>query len=186
MEEHQVTQEGETRPLPEPFFVIATQNPSTQVGTFALPESQLDRFLMRIALGYPDEKAERALFQGRDRRDIVSTLEPRMTPAELALLQRAVHAVHVSEALLDYLQSLVSFTRESRAFVTGLSPRAGLALLRGAQAWALMQGREYALPEDLQTVLPSVTGHRLKLAGDGAIDQGRDIASMLLHEVPIP
>src|SRR5258708_4623775 len=121
MEEHQVTAEGETRKLPEPFFVIATQNPSEQVGTFPLPESQLDRFMMRIELGYPDHDAERALLSGIDRRDLLATLEPSMSPAELTELQTAVQRIHVAPALLDYVQAIVEHTRRSPDYVTGLS-----------------------------------------------------------------
>ena len=142
MEEHQVTAEGETRPLPEPFFVIATQNPSHQIGTFPLPESQLDRFLMRIELGYPDAGAERALLQGVDRRDLLPQLTPCMQPEDLVSLQRTAREVHASSALLDYLQALVDFSRKSPDYVNGLSPRAALALLNAARAWAMMDGRK--------------------------------------------
>ncbi len=138
MEEHQVTTEGETRHLPEPFFVIATQNPSYQVGTFPLPESQLDRFLMRVHLGYPDGKAERALLQGRDRRDLLATLKPAMTPQELTALQHRAQHVHASNALFDYVQALTDHTRRAADYINGLSPRAALALLHAARAWALM------------------------------------------------
>ena len=142
MEEHQVTAEGETRKLPAPFFVIATQNPSEQVGTFPLPESQLDRFMMRIELGYPDRAAERALLTGTDRRDLLATLEPCMTPAELMELQAGVQRIHVAPALLDYVQALVEHTRRSPDYVAGLSPRAALGLVHSARAWALLEGRE--------------------------------------------
>src|SRR3954452_8017422 len=140
MEEHQVTAEGETRPLPEPFFVIATQNPSHQIGTFPLPESQLDRFLMRIELGYPDAIAERALLQGVDRRDLLPQLGAAMPPAELVELQGNAREVHASNALLDYLQALVDYSRKSPDYINGLSPRAALALLNAARAWAMMDG----------------------------------------------
>lgn len=180
MEERQVTLEGETRPLPEPFFVIATQNPAYQIGTFPLPESQLDRFLMRIELGYPDQQAERALLQGRDRREMIADLQPCLTHGELATLQAQVTAIHAADALVDYIQALLAHSRQSPAFDYGLSPRAGLALLRAAKAWALIDGRDYALPEDVQAVLPSVTGHRLRAAGE---DQA---GTQLLHGVPIP
>jgi MoxR-like ATPase len=185
MEEHQVTLEGETRPLPEPFFVIATQNPSYQIGTYPLPESQLDRFLMRIELGYPDPEAERALFRGEDRRDMVQALSPRLSPEELVAVQRAVPGVHVADALLDYLQALLRCSRESPEFRSGLSPRAGLAVLRSAQAWALMQGRDHVLPEDVQEVFPGVAGHRLRLA-DQTADLAQDAPARLLAEVAIP
>ena len=185
MEEHQVTVEGETRPLPEPFFVIATQNPMNQIGTFPLPESQLDRFLMRIQLGFPDAASERALLQGEDRRSLIGTLSPRMNSEQLATLQNAVREVHVSAALLDYIQNLLAFTRQSPDFDCGLSPRAGLALLHSAQAWALMEGRDFALPEDIQVVLPGVAGHRLRLARSQGGGQAHP-ADLLLSAVAIP
>ena len=150
MEEQQVTAEGERRPLPEPFFVIATQNPSHQIGTFPLPESQLDRFLMRIELGYPDSGAERALLQGIDRRDMLPQLAACIQPEELMKLQRDAREIHASNALLDYLQALVNYSRKSPDYVNGLSPRAALALLNAARAWAMMHGRRQVLPEDVQ------------------------------------
>jgi MoxR-like ATPase len=184
MEEQQVTAEGATRPLPEPFFVIATQNPTEQVGTFPLPESQLDRFLMRIELGYPDRGAERALLSGVSRRDLLATLRPCMTPAELVELQQNARAVHVAPALLDYVQALVEHTRRSPDFAAGLSPRAALALVHSARAWALIEGRDKVIPEDVQAVLPGVAGHRLRPAHDVArhVDPG----AALLAAVPIP
>lgn len=185
MEEHQVTAEGETRPLPQPFFVIATQNPAYQIGTFPLPESQLDRFLMRIALGFPEHDAERALLQGRDRRDMVADLAPCMDTKELAVLQERATRVYVAEALLDYLQKLLQFTRLSNAYQNGLSPRAGLALLHSAKAWAFIEGRDKVLPEDIQAVLPHVTGHRLKSKSAGDQDAA-SLAQELIHAVPIP
>ena len=180
MEEHQVTAEGATRPLPEPFFVIATQNPMHQVGTFPLPESQLDRFLMRINLGYPDAKAERDLLRGADRRDLISQLKPAMTQDQLVELQRAVPQMQVSDALLDYVQGLVHFTRHSPRFTQGLSPRAGVALLRAAQAWAMMEGRRQVLPEDVQAVVPAVVGHRLhgsNEAGKASFDPAKELVA---------
>ena len=185
MEERQVTAEGETRPLPEPFFVIATQNPLHQVGTFPLPESQLDRFLMRLHLGYPDAKAERELLKGAERRDLISQLKPAMSAAQLMELQRAVPAVAVSDALLDYVQALITHTRLSPRFAQGLSPRAGLAILRAAQAWAMMLPRRHVLPEDVQAVLPSVVGHRLHGTPD-AVKGGFDPAKDLIASVAIP
>lgn len=182
MEERQVTADGQTRALPEPFFVIATQNPLTQVGTFPLPESQLDRFLMRLSLGFPDFAAERALLRGEDRRDVVAALKPVMDAPSLLALQREVPTVHVSEALLDYVQALVAHTRQSSRYAHGLSPRASLALLRAAQAWALLAGRAQVLPEDVQAVLASVVGHRLHGAAAGAFDAAAD----LLNAVAIP
>lgn len=185
MEERQVTADGRTRALPEPFFVIATQNPLTQVGTFPLPESQLDRFLMRLRLGFPDPAAERELLRGAERRDLVARLEPAMSTAELIALQEAVPRVPVSDALLDYVQALVAHTRQSQRYAHGLSPRAALALVRAAQAWAMMAGRQQVLPEDVQAVLPAVAGHRLHgsaAATGGAVDAAAD----LLAAVPIP
>src|SRR6187549_2131250 len=185
MEEHQVTAEGETRPLPEPFFVIATQNPLHQVGTFPLPESQLDRFLMRINLGYPDAKAERELLKGADRRDLISKLEPAITAAQLMELQKTVPTMQVTDALLDYVQQLINHTRHSPRFTQGLSPRAGVAILRAAQSWALMEGRRQVLPEDVQAILPSVVGHRLHGNAD-AVKGTFDAAKELVNGVPIP
>jgi MoxR-like ATPase len=186
MEEQQVTAEGETRPLPEPFFVIATQNPSHQIGTFPLPESQLDRFLMRIELGYPDASAERALLQGVDRRDLLPHLVPCIQPEELAELQRAARATHASGALLDYLQALVAYSRKSPDYVHGLSPRAALALLNAARAWAMMHGRQQVLPEDVQAIVPAVVGHRLFIARDNSRLSGAAVAEQLIEAVPIP
>jgi len=185
MAERQVTVEGETRPLPQPFFVIATQNPSHQVGTFQLPESQLDRFLMRITLGYPDRSAERALLEGADRRDLIANLQPRMRSDQLASLQRRVGTVHVSSPLLDYVQALIDYSRRSPDFVAGLSPRAGLALLASARAWALMEGREQVLPEDVQTVLHGVIGHRLQAASE-LVRNSSELSHKLLADVPVP
>ncbi|MCG6969157.1 MAG: AAA family ATPase [Gammaproteobacteria bacterium] len=185
MEEHQVSIEGETRPLPKPFFVIGTQNPTYQVGTFPLPESQLDRFLMRIELGYPDKTAERALLTGEDRRDLLEKIEPCLDIEQLLEIQGVVDQVHTSEALLDYLQAILEHTRKSPDYVSGLSPRAGLALLHCAKAWALMLGRNHVLPEDVQTVLPFVVSHRLKLTTDTHTMSHNDIAKQLL-DIPIP
>ncbi len=167
MEEEQVTAEGETRPLPQPFFVIATQNPSNQIGVFPLPESQLDRFLMRIELGYPDRAAERALLAGENRRAMVAALQPVLQPNTLSLLQHQVQEVHVAAKLIDYVQALVEYSRRSQNFLAGLSPRASLGLLASARAWAFVEGRSMVLPEDVQAVLTSVTAHRLKPTGAG-------------------
>jgi len=161
MEEHQVTVEGQTRKLPEPFFVLATQNPQHQIGTFPLPESQLDRFMLRVALGYPDAASERALLTGRDRRELLHDLQPVFAAHQVAQLQEMVSQVTTSDALIDYLQALLQYTRQSTEIRTGLSPRAGLAALHCARAWALLAGRDYVIPEDLQAVLPSVISHRL-------------------------
>ena len=186
MEEHQVTTEGETRALPAPFFVIATQNPSTQVGTFALPESQLDRFLMRIELGYPDRDAERALLQGSDRRDMIVALDPCLAPGELMELQSMVRNVHAAPALLDYVQALVEYSRRSPDYVSGLSPRAALSLLHASRAWALLEGRDKVVPEDIQAVLPGVTGHRLRPVREGVRHTSLDTATSLINAVAIP
>lgn len=162
MEERQVTVEGETRILPEPFFVIATQNPLSQAGTYPLPESQLDRFLMRISLGYPGSSAERMLFQGIDPRRKLETVPALINVQQLADIQASVEAVKATDQLLDYLQRLVDFTRTDEAFSLGLSPRGALAVLKAAKAWALLHNRDHLLPEDLQTVLPVTAGHRVR------------------------
>ena len=167
MEERQVTADGETFALPEPFFVIATQNPAHQIGTFPLPESQLDRFLLRIRLGYPDRAAERALLRGEDRRELLERQPAVASPAALVELQHAAQRVHVSEALVDYVQALLGTTRNSPELANGLSPRAGLGLIAAARAWALLDGRDHVLPDDVQTLFPHVAAHRLHLAGDG-------------------
>jgi MoxR-like ATPase len=185
MEEKQVTIEGETRPLPQPFFVIATQNPLDQLGTYALPESQMDRFLMRISLGYPDRAAERELLQGLDRRDIVERLPSLLSLAELQQLQQQVLAVHAAPPLLDYVQDLIAATRSGRWFLQGLSPRAGIAVVRAAKAQALLSGRDYVAPDDVQAILPQTIAHRLIPVGDsgrGAVEQSR----ALLAAVPLP
>lgn len=186
MEEHQVTTEGETRPLPEPFFVIATQNPSHQIGTFPLPESQLDRFLMRIELGYPDHAAERELLAGSDRRDMIATLTPCMEPGDMVELQSSLAQVHASDALIAYVQALAEHTRRAPEYETGLSPRAALALLRAARAWALLDERDMVLPEDVQAVLPAVASHRLHPAGGAPGASAQDMAASLIGAVPLP
>ncbi|MDD2720231.1 MAG: AAA family ATPase [Gallionella sp.] len=186
MEEQQVTIEGVTRPLPAPFFVIATQNPSFQVGTFPLPESQLDRFLMRIQMGYPDAHSERGLLAGIDRREIVSRLKPQMTAAELLGLQQRVKAVHVSDALLDYVQAILRYSRESGQYQHGLSPRAGLSLLAAARAWALLDERDAVIPEDVQTVLPGVVSHRLHSASEFRKADPDTLARELIKAVALP
>lgn len=186
MEEQQVTSEGETRPLPTPFFVIATQNPTNQIGTFPLPESQLDRFLMRIQLGYPDAQAERGLLSGADRRDLVSKLTPQMELEELASLQQQVKQVFVSPALLDYVQDILRHTRESARYVHGLSPRAGLAILSSARAWGLLDGRTAVIPEDIQAVLPGVVSHRLQSVQDTQTSNGEKLVRELIEAVAIP
>lgn len=185
MEEKQVTIEGETRPLPSPFFVIATQNPHDQLGTYLLPESQLDRFLMRISLGYPDRIAERELLMGRDRRDLVEALPSLLSLEELQTLQQKVLQVHAAAPLLDYVQDLIQATRSGQWFMQGLSPRAGIAVLRAAQARALLNGRSYVAPDDVQAILPQTIAHRLlplSQAGRGANEQVR----AMLEAVPLP
>ncbi|MEO7937114.1 MAG: AAA family ATPase [Burkholderiaceae bacterium] len=176
MEEKQVTAEGETRLLPVPFFVIATQNPHDQLGTYALPESQLDRFLMRISLGYPDRAAERGLLTGHDRRDLVTSMDTLMGPHDLLQLQQQVLQVHASEPLLDYVQDLIAATRSGQWFLQGLSPRAGIAVIRAAKAQALLCGRDYVAPDDVQAILPQSIAHRLIPVGDagrGPVEQVR-------------
>ena len=187
MEERQVTVDGHTHALPEPFFVVATQNPSYQIGTYPLPESQLDRFLMRIELGYPSTADERELLRGRDRRALLAELGTVLPAQTLLGLQRSVTAVHVAEPLLDYVQALVAHSRRSGQFEAGLSPRAAIALLRAAQAHALLHGRSGVLPEDVQAVLRSVAGHRLQAreAVEGERG-GPDVERLLLHAVPVP
>lgn len=186
MEESQVTVEGETRTLPEPFFVIATQNPSNQVGTFPLPESQLDRFTMRIELGYPNSKAERELLQGSDRRELLKHITPTIDSEQLIAMQQQAESIYVSEALLDYLQDLLDYSRRSADYTNGLSPRAGLAVLRCAKTWALMHGHPSVLPEDIQQILPSIIGHRLNRVQDNGQVTQEDNAIHLIKQVPIP
>ncbi len=185
MEEQQVSVENETRPLPRPFFVIGTQNPSDQLGTYPLPESQLDRFLLRITLGYPDRAAERALLTGGDRRAAAQRLAAVMNATELLAAQQAVLAVRAAEPLLDYLQALIAASRSGAWFSTGLSPRAGIAVLRVAKARALMAGRDYVAPDDIQAILPQAIAHRLQPvagAGRGPIEQVR----AMVEATPIP
>jgi MoxR-like ATPase len=185
MEEQQVSVEGETRALPRPFFVIATQNPTDQLGTYPLPESQLDRFLMCLTLGYPDQASERALLKGSDRREAIARLPAVMSGAELRAAQAAVLAVHASEALYDYLQALIAATRSGRWFVDGLSPRAGIAVLRAARAHALLERRDYVAPDDIQAILAQTIAHRLVPVagrGRGRIEQVR----AMVEAVAIP
>ncbi len=182
MEEHQVTVEGETRPLPKPFFVIATQNPTDQLGTYPLPESQLDRFLMCITLGYPDRASERALLAGQDRREAIQGLKAVITPAELQAAQQVVRNVHAAEPLLDYVQALIAATRSGQWFIEGLSPRAGIALLRAARACALLAQRDFVAPDDVQAVAVQTIAHRLVPlpgAGRGRAEQVRAMIAAL-------
>jgi MoxR-like ATPase len=185
MEERQVTVDGTSHALPNPFFVIATQNPSHQIGTFPLPESQLDRFLLRLSLGYPDPEAERLLLAGEDRRVLLARLEPVLTARDLLALQQIVDAVHVAPALLDYVQALLAHTRRAPRFAAGLSPRAGIGLVHAARAWATIHGRNSVIPDDVQAVLPGVVGHRLR-ARDDVPAADASLIDSLLAAVPIP
>jgi MoxR-like ATPase len=187
MEERQVSADGVTRALPEPFFVIATQNPTHQIGTFPLPESQLDRFLMCLSLGYPDAAAERALLMGEDRRLLLKSLEPAMTPAELAAAQQELRRIHAAPALIDYVQALAAASRQSGLFAEGMSPRAAIALLQAARAWAALEGRDHVLPEDVQAVLVPVCAHRLRplKSAHGVALASRDLVLQLQKSVPV-
>jgi len=187
MEERQVSTDGMTRPLPEPFFVIATQNPAHQVGTFPLPESQLDRFLMCLSLGYPDAAAERALLMGEDRRAMLRTLEASMNPEQLIEAQRALRAIHASASLIDYVQALAQASRSGALFAEGLSPRAAIALLQAGRAWAALEGRDHVLPEDIQAVLVPVCAHRLRpvKSAQGIALASRDLVLQLQKSVPV-
>ena len=185
MEERQVTVDGETHALPKPFFVIATQNPNEQIGTFPLPESQLDRFLMKIDLGYPNREAERALLQGADRHSMIETLPVCLPPEDLLDAQSMVCDIHASDALLDYLQSILDFSRSTSEYQLGLSPRAGLALLHASKARVFLDGRDSVLPEDLQTVLAAVAGHRLRTSETGN-RSSVSVVAPILEQVAIP
>lgn len=182
MEEQQVSIEGETRPLPHPFFVIATQNPLEQGGTYPLPESQLDRFLMRLKLGYPDPRAERELLEGEDRRILTDRMKPQISHSDLLTLQDAVSRVTTSPALLDYVQRLLDHSRRMPGVVYGLSPRAGLGLVRAARAWALMSGRHHVLPDDIQAVFAAIAEHRLEQGESG---KSADRVRQLLNTVSV-
>jgi len=186
MEESQVTVDGETRDLPQPFFVIATQNPMHQIGTYALPESQLDRFLMRLHLGFPDRQAERELLQGEERRDMIEHIKPVLDGGQLISIQKQAAGIHVADALLDYVQSLLEFTRNSPMFEFGLSPRGGLALLNSARALALIDGREFVLPEHIKQVLPAVVNHRLVNTSDELEIKKQTAADFISASVPVP
>lgn len=185
MEEHQVTVEGETRELPDPFFVIATQNPLHQIGTYPLPESQLDRFLMRLDLGYPDKEAERQLLEGEDRRTIIKNLNPVFNKEQLLMVQQLAASLHVSPAILDYIQSILEFSRQTGAFEFGLSPRGGLALLNAAKAYAFIDGEKFVLPEHVQAVLPAVVNHRLPVHLDTDSTQLTSAAEHILESICI-
>ncbi len=184
MEEQQITIDGQTYPLDDPFFVIATQNPQSQTGTFPLPESQLDRFLMRIVLGYPDRQTERGILDGADRRDLLHDMQPVFNPQQLINMQQQIRDVYISSALLDYVQDILQFSRHSQHFLTGLSPRAGLALLRAAQAWAFIHNREMVIPDDIKAILPSIILHRLVLNNEQGNNEQQIIN--LFNELAIP
>lgn len=186
MAEGQVSLDRNTRPLPKPFFVIATQNPQEQAGTYPLPESQLDRFLMCLNLHYPSRAAESNLLKGGDRKDLLNDIIPLFEPHKVIELQNMVRTVHPAEALINYIQDILDFSRQSKHFQTGLSPRAGLALLRSSQSWAFLQGRNFVLPEDVQAVLPCVVIHRLRLSEDQPGVTKNDTITNLFREVPVP
>jgi MoxR-like ATPase len=187
MEERQVSADGTTYRLPDVFFVVATQNPHEQLGTFGLPESQLDRFLMRVTLGYPDGAHERELLRGGERRELLPQIEPVLNAAAIGRVQRAVRAVYMADALLDYTQALIARTRERTDLKLGLSPRAGQGLIRAAQAWAYLAHRGAVLPEDVQAVLPAVVAHRLERRDPaGSEAGGQQLAEELIRAVPVP
>ncbi len=184
MEERQISVDGKTYPLPEPFYVVATQNPKEQLGTFALPESQLDRFLMRVDLGYPEPTYERQLLRSVERRELLATLPPVFTPSDVLALQRQATAVHLSDALLDYIQALLAMSRNRADLRLGLSPRAGQGLVRASQAFAMLCGADAVLPEHVQAVFVAVAGHRLHRLEASAAN-GRGIAGEILRSVAI-
>ncbi|MBW9263301.1 MAG: AAA family ATPase [Candidatus Thiodiazotropha sp. (ex. Lucinisca nassula)] len=186
MEERQVTTDGATYNLPEPFFVIATQNPSHQVGTFPLPESQLDRFLMRISIGYPGRSAERDLLAGGDRRAALEDHPVVLDSQRLSEYQHQVANVHVADALIEYCQDILAHTRNMPDYRLGLSPRAGLAMLQAARAWAFLEDRDLVLPEDLQAILPATIGHRLQTSGEKMSVSGDGLVKDLLNKIPLP
>jgi MoxR-like ATPase len=187
MEERQVTAEGQTRALPEPFFVIATQNPSHQLGTFPLPESQLDRFLMCVTLGYPDAQAERALLMGEDRHSLLKHLQPSMQVEQLLEMQKMLRNIHIAPALIDYVQALAQATRQGDVFAEGMSPRAAIALVQAARAWAMLEERDHVVPEDVQAVLLPVIAHRLRplKVMHGKASSSRDLLQQTMLQIPI-
>jgi MoxR-like ATPase len=186
MQEHQISVDGHTHTLPEPFFVVATQNPADQIGTFPLPESQLDRFLLRVELGYPDEDNERALLVGEDRRQLVAELEPAMTPNALRELHARAATMRMSDPLIDYIQALVRFTRESPDIDTGLSPRGSLALAAAARAHAFVEDHSGVFPDDVQSVFAAVAGHRLKPSAGSTHRTAAELCRHVLDSVAIP
>ncbi len=184
MEEGQVSIEGETRQLPSPFFVIATQNPTSQHGTFQLPESQLDRFLMRISLGYPNSASERLLFKGVDPRQRLSEMSGVVSTEQLIQIREAVSKIRTTDPLLDYLQRLVDFTRNNDRFIHGLSPRGALSWLKSAKSWAFIHGRDFVTPDDLQAVMGAVVAHRIKSPEEHSSDK-REILDFILENVDV-
>jgi MoxR-like ATPase len=186
MEERQVSADLTTYPLPEPFFVVATQNPHDEVGTFALPESQLDRFLMRVTLGYPDAAHERELLKSGARRELLLMMTPAVSSATLLRIQETVRGVHTADALLDYTLALIAQTRARADLKLGLSPRAGQGLIRAAQAWAYLENRTAVMPEDVQAVLPAVIAHRLERREGAQVRTARTLTDEILKSVPLP
>lgn len=185
MEERQVTVEGVTYALPRPFFVLATQNPNSQLGTFPLPEAQLDRFLMRVSLGYPDPAAEREIIVGQDRSELLNELKPVLTLEDIDHFQTIVKTVHVSEPLLDYVQRIIHFTRTNSSFSDGLSPRAAQAIVICAKSWAFLDGREYVIPEDVKAILEPVVGHRLRGSMDYAGHTNKGLVQKIVDEIDV-
>jgi MoxR-like ATPase len=185
MEEHRITVDGITHQLPDPFFLIATQNPRQQIGTFALPESQLDRFLMRVELGYPSREAEKRLLLGKDRKDVLEEIGPLFTTKDVLEMQKLVREMHVSENIIDYIQNLVDRSRNLNQISQGLSPRGALALVHAAQSWAFLQKRDLVLPEDVQAVCVSVMSHRLNPAEDFSGESGKRMAQEILKTVRV-
>ena len=186
MEEYQVSVDGHTRPLPKPFFVVATQNPADQIGTFPLPESQLDRFLMRLELGYPNEDNERELLIGEDRRSMLGDVGAETSPEAMLRLQQAANKMHMSDPLVDYIQALVRQTRESPDIEIGLSPRGALALAAAAKAHAFVEHHSGVFPDDVQAVFTAVAGHRLKPAGNTTYRSAAELCQHVLDTVAIP
>ena len=186
MEEHQVSVDGQTHKLPTPYFVVATQNPSDQIGTFPLPESQLDRFLMRLELGYPNEENERALITGTDRREMLSEIEPTLNAEILIKLQKSAAQIHMTDPLVDYVQALVRFTRESPEIDIGLSPRGSLALVAAARSHAFIEHHSGVFPDDVQAVFGAVAGHRVKPASNSAYRTPAELSRHVLDSVAIP
>ena len=185
MEEGQVSIDNNTMALPHPFFVIATQNPISFAGTYPLPESQLDRFLMRLQIGYPDPSAERELLNNRGQRENIAEMQQTLTPEDITHISEWIPQVHATDTLLDYVQRLVAYTRQDNLFSFGLSPRGAMALIRSARTWALMHNRMHVIPEDVQMVLPAVVDHRLRSISDTSGRSGESYSQCLLNEVDL-